>query len=474
MRTLRNVCAYFWVAFVFLFAETAGAAERQTQLDVYVHAPDSHYRYKLVAKTARAGCTEFLLRMNSQEWRTPSEVTPSVWEHWLRIDVPKRVSSPVGLLYIRGGSIGSEQPKPEDKFVTLATMTHTVVSELFDVPNEPLTFANDPYGPRKEDEIIAYTWRKFIETGDSNWPLRLPMTKAAVRAMDAVTSFTASKQGGHHVVDRFVVTGASKRGWTTWTAAAVDKRVVAIAPMVIDVLDVVPSFEHHYESYGFWAHSVRDYFHEGLMDELDNGGFRKLMEIEDPYSYRDRLTMPKLIVNAAGDQFFLPDSSQFYFDQLPGENHLLYEANTDHSLHDVDSDKSIEAFYQSIVEGGARPQLRWTFEQDGSIRVTMDQKSLAVTLWQTNDPKHRDFREESIGRAYQSSALGPESPGVYVARVAKPAKGWTAFFVEATFAGPGKYPFKFTTAVRVLPDVEPYSMPVKGKTILEPEPEAAH
>lgn len=412
--------------------------------------------------------------MSSQEWRTPTEVTQNVWEHWLRIDVPRKVSSPVGLLYIRGGSIGSERPKPEDKFVTLATMTHTVVSELFDVPNEPLTFANDPYGPRKEDEIIAYTWRRFIETDDSNWPLRLPMTKAAVRAMDTVTSFAASKRGGHHVVDRFVVTGASKRGWTTWTTAAVDKRVVAIVPMVVDVLNVVPSFEHHYESYGFWAHSVRDYSREGLMDQLDNDGFRRLMEIEDPYSYHDRLTMPKLIVNAAGDQFFLPDSSQFYFDQLLGENHLLYEANTDHSLHDADSDQSIEAFYQSIVEGGTRPQLQWTFEQDGSIRVTMDRTPLAVTLWQANNPEHRDFREESIGRAYQGSPLEPESPGVYVARVAETAKGWTAFFVEAAFAGPGKYPFKFTTAVRVLPEVEPYSMPVKGNTVLEPEPPTIH
>ena len=41
--------------------------------------------------------------------------------------------------------------------------------------------------------------------------------------------------------------------------------------------------------------------------------FAALIRIEDPYSYRYRLTMPKFIVNAAGDQYFLPDSSQFYF-----------------------------------------------------------------------------------------------------------------------------------------------------------------
>lgn len=472
MRALRSAFAVISLLFAFLSAAEASTTE-QTVLDAYVHAPDSHYHYKVVARTARGGCTEFLLQMSSQEWRTPAEVTPSVWEHWLRIEVPETVSSPIGLLYIRGGSTGSEEPKPEETFVTLATMTHTVVSELFDVPNQPLTFANDPYGPRKEDEIIAYTWRKFIETGDSSWPLRLPMTKAAVRAMDTVTAFAASKEAGGHVVNRFVVTGASKRGWTTWTTAAVDKRVVGIAPMVIDVLDVVPSFEHHYESYGYWAHSVRDYFHEGLMDKLDDARFKELMAIEDPNSYRERLTMPKLIVNAAGDQFFLPDSSRFYFGQLPGENHLLYEANTDHSLRGSDADASIGAFYQSIVEGGSRPRMRWSFEQDGSIRLETESTPLKVTLWQANNAEHRDFRLESIGRAYRGTSLDPEQPGVYVARPEKPAKGWTAFFVEATFAGPGRYPFKFTTAVRVLPDVEPFSMPAKGKTVLEPEPTGA-
>jgi len=40
-----------------------------------------------------------------------------------------------------------------------------------------------------------------------------------------------------------------------------------------------------------------------------------------------------------------------------------------------------------------------------------------------------------------------------------PASGYTAFFVEMVFPSGGKYPFKFTTEVSVVPDVLPFSFP---------------
>ena len=73
---------------------------------------------------------------------------------------------------------------------------------------------------RTEDSFIAYTWDKFLRTGDARWPARLPMTKSAVRAMDTVTSFCGTPDIGGLKVDQFVVSGGSKRGWTTWTTAA--------------------------------------------------------------------------------------------------------------------------------------------------------------------------------------------------------------------------------------------------------------
>jgi PhoPQ-activated pathogenicity-related protein len=466
--------SWSFILFLFLVSLVASAADHQTALDTYVKAADSHYRYQLVDKKGIPGCRDYLIRMTSQEWRTPTQVDHSLWEHWVRIYVPDTVSSTKSLLYIRGGSIGDPRPEPNHDLETLAIITHTVVSEVFDIPNEPLTFTGDSFGPRSEDQIIAYTWRKFLDTGDSAWPLRLPMTKAAVRAMDTVTSFVASKQGGKQRVDQFVVTGASKRGWTTWTTAAVDPRVVGIAPTVIDLLNVVPSFQHHYRVYGFWAPAVKDYYDAGLMDELGDSRFQELMDLVEPYSYRDRFTMPKLIINAAGDQFFLPDSSRFYFDDLPGEKHLLYEANADHSLKGTDVNQSIAAFYRSIVESGMRPKLNWAFESDGSIRATTDRTPLTVTLWKAVNPNHRDFRVEAIGDAYQASPLAPQRPGSYVAHPPKPGKGWTAFFIEFTFAVEGKYPLKFTTAVRILPDTEPFGLPERGKSHLQSKSEAAH
>ena len=166
--------------------------------------------------------------------------------------------------------------------------------------------------------------------------------------------------------------------------------------------------------------------------------------------------MPKFMVYAAGDQFFLPDSSRFYFDDLKGEKYLRYIPNADHSLRGSDARESMLAFYDAFLRGEPRPKFSWTFEANGDIRVTSKDKPSAVKLWQATNAEHRDFRLEAIGPAYHSSDLEDRGGGVWVAHVPAPEKGWSAYFVEMTFPGGGKHPFKFTTAVRVNPDTEPF------------------
>ena len=301
--TRKRSLAALVVLSAILLAGKASAEKHQTALDRYVHSPDPKYRYELAETAHWNGGTIFHIHMVSQVWRSPAEVSQPEWTHRLDIYVPEEVTATTGLLFIAGGSTSDKSPKPNPTLQEIATSTHSVVAELRNIPNEPVTFPDDPHGRRSEDAIIAYTWRRYLETCDSNWPLRLPMTKAAVKAMDTVTNFLGTPTGGNIHVGHFVVAGASKRGWTTWTTAAVDKRVVAIVPMVIDVLNVVPSFEHHYRTYGFWSNAVKDYADEGLMDKLHTKQYRNLMKIEDPYSYRSRFAMPKLLIFASGDQF---------------------------------------------------------------------------------------------------------------------------------------------------------------------------
>jgi PhoPQ-activated pathogenicity-related protein len=200
---------------------------------------------------------------------------------------------------------------------------------------------------------------------------------------------------------------------------------------------------------------VKDYVESGVMDWKDTPEYKKLLAIEDPYSYRDRYTMPKFMIYAAGDQYFLPDSSRYYFDDLRGEKYLRYIPNTDHGLRNTDARESSLAYYEAFLAGKPRPQFSWKFEANGDIRVISKTKPDAVKLWQATNPESRDFRLMTIGPAYKSSDL-QEQGGAYVAHAPAPAKGYTAYFVEMTYPSGGKYPFKFTTAVRVNPDTEPF------------------
>src|SRR2546428_731222 len=61
----------------------------------------------------------------------------------------------------------------------------------------PIFFKADrPRSRRSKDVFIAYAGEKSLRPGDERWRPRLPMTKSAVRAMDAVTAFTSSREGG--------------------------------------------------------------------------------------------------------------------------------------------------------------------------------------------------------------------------------------------------------------------------------------
>jgi PhoPQ-activated pathogenicity-related protein len=457
-RTIQSARALVLCALV-----AVAALGQETALDRYIAKPDASYRWRLVKTIPGEGYTGYVLELTSQTWRKAAEVDRPVWTHWLTVVKPARVTSTKAMLYIGSGSNRNPAPSEVPERVSmLALGSNSVVADLGQVPNQPLFFSDSPDKGRSEDDLIAYTRIKHMATKDDEWLVRLAMVKSGVRAMDAVQEFLASEEGGRLKIDGFVVTGASKRGWTTWLVGVVDPRVIGIAPLVIDALNSEAITRHHYEAYGFFSPSLKDYVNHGLFPgKIGTPEYQAILAIEDAYHYRkrERMRIPKFIINASGDQFFLPDNSQFYYGEMPEEKHLRYVPNAKHDLAGSDARESLLAFYDAVINNRPRPRFTWKKEQDGALVVRVADKPKEVLLWQATNPKARDFRVDTIGRAYMSMVLKPEKDGTYVARVQKPEAGFTAFFVELTYESGGKHPFKFSTEVSVVPDVLPFKFP---------------
>ena len=166
------------------------------------------------------------------------------------------------------------------------------------------------------------------------------MTKAARLAMDTINSKIQEERKRNRqweeqfasVIDEFTIMGASKRGWTTWTIAAVDKRVKAAIPMVLDCLNMKQIFSDWFANMGAWSFALEPYYSEGLTAYFDDPSFERLASVVDPYTYRDRLIMPKMVISATGDEFFSPDDSYAWFDNMKGKTFLRLLPNAEHGM----------------------------------------------------------------------------------------------------------------------------------------------
>ena len=135
--------------------------------------------------------------------------------------------------------------------------------------------------------------------------------------------------------NQFIVGGASKRGFTTWAVAAVDPRVMGIVPIVMDELNFVKNMHHHFRAYGGWSFALDDFFKMNVTGEanlvvkqnfqlylvltfnflcsdmLDDPKFQQMQDMVDVYTYREKLLMPKLVISATGDEFFILDNTRY-------------------------------------------------------------------------------------------------------------------------------------------------------------------
>ncbi len=458
----------FCFAVLLVFYPLVLSAQNTTPLDLYIAKPDSNYKYNHYASDRGWLTSTYFLNMTSQQWRDATEVDRPLWEHEVSITVPWQArygNYPTALLIINGGGNGSSPDrKADDALVLMALMTGQVIVNLKQVPNQPLHFLDETPTPlpRKEDAILAYGLDQFLKscsdtndvsTCDAEWAVHLPMTKAAVRTMDTAQDFLKKKRIN---IDDFFVTGGSKRGWTTWLTAAVDSRVKGIVPISIDILNIQEQIDIHWAAYGGkYAEAINDYGGFDLFCRSRNIETGKAMwDMIDPYTYRERLDIPKLIINASGDEFFLPDSSQQYFKDLPGDNRLRYTYNSGHAQDGSELDAIMGAltWMETINDNRNPPNLDWEI-LGNKIVVTVMNAVEDVYLWQATDaedPLTRDFRLPVTGKIWTKTKLKSHGNGRYEAEMMTPKEGqWTAYSIEAVFDDSDGV--KYTTDIFITP-----------------------
>ncbi|MDP3738592.1 MAG: PhoPQ-activated protein PqaA family protein [Hyphomonadaceae bacterium] len=438
----------------------SAAQNPQNVLDSYIAKTDPSFAWKVEKTFAGPGYHGVVIDLTSQTWLTAAQTDRSVWKHWLTLTIPDQVSSNKAFLFIGGGSNGRAAPKgPSENMAKMAVDTNSVVAELGQVPNQPMHFSDSPNVDRTEDDIIAYLQARYDPVKNPEALVRLPMVKSGTSAMTAVQEFMATPDGGARKIDGFVVSGGSKRGWTSWLVGLEDKRVIGMIPIVINVLDIDATTKHHWMAMGYFSPALGDYVnHKLIPDQIGKPGLNAVNAIEDPLNYRGRprMKIPKFIINAVGDEYFPPDNTKFSYHLLPAKKQLRMLPNSKHSTQGTDIGESMTAWYGAVINNKPIPEYSWTVREDGALVVKPGAKPSQVLLWQGTNPKARDFRVDSIGNAFTSSPLQAQPDGTYVANVDKPAAGFTAYFVEMTYPSGTKYPFKFTTEVYVKPDVLPY------------------
>jgi PhoPQ-activated pathogenicity-related protein len=350
-----------------LLATAAMMPQPPRELYDYLAKRDPSYAYTVEEKVP--GRKEIAL--TSQTWQGIP------WKHTILLQQPaKSTVKGTAILYITG-----DGPRPGDMvdLSLISGATSMPIAMLFDTPNQPLW-------DMKEDDLIAHTFEKYLETGDSSWPLLFPMTKGALRAMDAVQAATKNTD---NPIKRFVVAGASKRGWTTWfVGASNDRRVIGIAPMVYDNLNVTAQMRHQIANWGKYSEQIEEYTRRGLQAKLETPAGQKLGRMVDPFSYRANIRVPTLIVNGANDPYWSADSTSLYWNELRQPHWLLTVPNAGHGLGSkVQAIESVGSFARALAGDFKMPKATSRLDLDTASRqltVTIDSEGAPfkyATVW---------------------------------------------------------------------------------------------
>jgi PhoPQ-activated pathogenicity-related protein len=221
-------------------------------------------------------------------------------------------------------------------------------------------------------------------------------------------------------------------------------------PLVIDTLNFQKQMPYQLKSYGVYSDQIKDYTERKLVPMPDTPEAKRLWSWVDPWVYRDRLTMPKLILNGTNDPYWTQDALNLYWDDLKGPKWISYVPNAGHGLEEVMPDGTknrdravavMAAFAGMIIHERKAPEITWTIK-DNTIKVEAKPTPKALRLWETTATT-RDFRKST----WKAAILKGGDKAVF--SVETPKSGSKAFFAEVEYLD-GETPYTLSTQIQIL------------------------
>jgi PhoPQ-activated pathogenicity-related protein len=176
---------------------------------------------------------------------------------------------------------------------------------------------------------------------------------------------------------------------------------------------------------------------------------KQLVGIVDPYSYRNRLLQPKIVILGTNDRYWPLDALNLYWNGLEGQKHVLYIPNNGHGLKDLPRMVgAIHALQQQAIAGKTLPKLAWEHKLAGdkwSLQVASDVKPAAMRVWLSKSAT-KDFRD-SPWESMELDAAGDGKSATFERGL--PPTGYAAMFAEAEFKDLD-VPYFFSTQVKIV------------------------
>ncbi|CAF0845371.1 unnamed protein product [Brachionus calyciflorus] len=328
---------------------------------------------------------------------------------------------------------------------------------------------------------VKFTSLKWFDgTSYNNVPILFPMTKAVKRCMDMVVK--ELRANGIQFSERFIVSGASKRGWTAYLTAAVDPRVFAVVPIVFDLININVNFHAQFRSLGGkYSFALKDYYNYELSKKIDTVEANELLKLVDVNMYLQNLRDKTIyMIVATGDEFMMPENLQHFIGNLKIQtNNSVYirVLDSNHYLTGQENSLmlSIKGFLFLLSLGPTFfPKFDWKFSNsltlgkiDGKISNLEAFESYEFVSYsaRTANKKRIDFRKNTLNGPQQikwmrnnlvkSSRITKRSLSRSVSvKISK--SNYVGFYLETRlkFKGEQEY-FVFSTNINIAPDTYP-------------------